>query len=267
MPVEEGDQRVADILNVVVKNDVKHPESVWGCDEQIELVVNKSLSNIKKEPTILVIADTQCKSEEDLDYMLWVGKYIAYKKPDIIVHIGDHYDFPSLSSYDKGKSSSEGRRLNNDIEAGNRGFEYYVNKNTDTQLLVKPEARGSRVYGRDYLLPDGTVGKYSDEQLDQLYAEGGYIASLRKPEDFNGETISHVIVRNNATEGYARRIRDDDVTLGYRDGYYHVKYTDPYYITAKSKDGTVKTIARAETRSDMEAELTRLRSMNDGVVS
>lgn len=163
----------------------------------------------------------------------------------------------------------ENRDVNRTLR--NRGFEYYINKNTDTQLLVKPEARGSRVYGRDYLLPDGTVGKYSDEQLDQLYAEGSYIASLRKPEDFNGEAISHVIVRNNATEGYARRIRDDDVTLGYRDGYYHVKYTDPYYIIKKIKDPDdpkktiTKAIARAETRSDMEAELTRLRSMNDGV--
>ena len=79
---------------------------------------------IKDKPTILVIADTQAKSEEDLEYLLWIGHYIAEKQPDVIVHIGDHYDFPSLSSYDKGKSSSEGRRLYKDIEAGNTGFEY-----------------------------------------------------------------------------------------------------------------------------------------------
>lgn len=145
----------------------------------------------------------------------------------------------------------------------NRGFQYYINKSIGTELLVKPEAKGSRVYGRDYLLPDGTVGKYSDEQIEQLYAEGGYIASLRKPEDFNGETISHVIVKNNATEGYARRIRDDDTTLGYRHGYYHVKYTDTYYIT-KTENGVEKTIARADNKTDLNAELNRLRSMNDG---
>ena len=82
------------------------------------------LGELKKKPTILVIADTQAKSEENLEYLLWIGHYIAEKQPDIIVHIGDHYDFPSLSSYDKGKSSSEGRRLYKDIEAGNTGFEY-----------------------------------------------------------------------------------------------------------------------------------------------
>ena len=78
----------------------------------------------QSKQTILVVADTQCKSEEDLEYMLWIGHYIAEKQPDVIVHIGDHYDFPSLSSYDKGKSSAEGKRLVKDIEAGNIGFEY-----------------------------------------------------------------------------------------------------------------------------------------------
>lgn len=90
----------------------------------LEVKEKPSLGAVKKKPTILVIADTQAKSEENLEYLLWVGHYIAEKKPDIIVHIGDHYDFPSLSSYDKGKSSSEGRRLYKDIEAGNTGFEY-----------------------------------------------------------------------------------------------------------------------------------------------
>ena len=81
-----------------------------------------SLGEVKKKPTILVIADTQAKSEEDLEYLLWIGKYIADKKPDIIVHIGDHFDMPSLSSYDKGTSKIEGKRLYKDIEAGVEGF-------------------------------------------------------------------------------------------------------------------------------------------------
>ena len=81
-----------------------------------------SLGEVKKKPTILIIADTQAKSEEDLEYLLWIGKYIADKKPDIIVHIGDHFDMPSLSSYDKGTSKIEGKRLYKDIEAGVEGF-------------------------------------------------------------------------------------------------------------------------------------------------
>ena len=82
------------------------------------------LGEVKKKPTILVIADTQAKSEESLEYLLWIGKYIADKKPDIIVHIGDHFDLPSLSSYDKGTSKIEGKRLYKDIEAGVEGFKF-----------------------------------------------------------------------------------------------------------------------------------------------
>ena len=68
---------------------------------------------------IAVIPDTQIKDDVPMKHLLWAGKYLAEKKPDIIVHIGDHWDMPSLSSYDKGKKSFEGRRYNKDIEAGN----------------------------------------------------------------------------------------------------------------------------------------------------
>lgn len=111
------DEEIKDaVLGVQNQNDYKD----WQSKPKPELS-NKPMHT---KQTILVIADTQCKSEEDLEYMLWIGHYIAEKQPDIIVHIGDHYDFPSLSSYDKGKSSAEGKRLVKDIEAGNIGFEY-----------------------------------------------------------------------------------------------------------------------------------------------
>lgn len=76
-----------------------------------------------RKPTIFVIGDTQCKQGIDLSYMHWIGAYIAYKQPDIIVHIGDHYDMASLSSYDKGQLSAEGRRVAADIAAGDKGLE------------------------------------------------------------------------------------------------------------------------------------------------
>ena len=76
----------------------------------------------KRNPTIFVIGDTQCKQGIDLEYMHWIGAYIARKKPDIIVHLGDHYDMASLSSYDKSTLSAEGRRVQLDIEAGDEGL-------------------------------------------------------------------------------------------------------------------------------------------------
>lgn len=72
---------------------------------------------------IAVIADTQAKPGESLEYMRHIGRYIGRKRPDVVVHIGDGYDFPSLSIYDKGKRSFEGRRVKADIEAGTRSLE------------------------------------------------------------------------------------------------------------------------------------------------
>ena len=72
---------------------------------------------------ILVISDCQVKDGVDLSYLTAIGKYIANKKPDVVVNIGDFWGFPSLSSYDKGKFSFEGRRLKANIEIGNKGMD------------------------------------------------------------------------------------------------------------------------------------------------
>ena len=68
----------------------------------------------------LIIPDTQVKRDVDLSYLEWIGKYIVDKKPDVIVQIGDFADMPSLSSYDVGKKSFEGRRYKDDIEAAEK---------------------------------------------------------------------------------------------------------------------------------------------------
>jgi len=70
----------------------------------------------------LVIPDCQVKDGVDLSYLTWIGKYIVEKKPDVIVQIGDFADMPSLSSYDVGKKSFEGRRYKTDIEAVRRAM-------------------------------------------------------------------------------------------------------------------------------------------------
>lgn len=97
----------------------------------IEEILNEAVPVSKKKPTIFVIPDTQCKQGVDLGYMHWIGYYISLKKPDIIVHLGDHYDMAALSSYDKGKLSAEGKRVKEDMDAGDEGIrilESYIRK-------------------------------------------------------------------------------------------------------------------------------------------
>lgn len=71
----------------------------------------------------LVIPDCQVKDGVPLDHLRWIGEYIAEKRPDVIVCIGDFADLPSLSSYDVGKKSFEGRRFKKDVEACHKGLE------------------------------------------------------------------------------------------------------------------------------------------------
>ena len=72
---------------------------------------------------ILVIPDTQTKPGVPIGHLSACGHYIVDKKPDVVVHIGDHWDMPSLSSYDKKTSRCfEGRRVLNDIKAGNEAM-------------------------------------------------------------------------------------------------------------------------------------------------
>lgn len=73
--------------------------------------------------THLIIPDTQAKPGVPTDHLAWIGQYIVDRKPDVVVHLGDHADMPSLSSYDIGKRVFEGRRYIADIEAANAAFE------------------------------------------------------------------------------------------------------------------------------------------------
>jgi hypothetical protein len=93
---------------------------------------------------ILVIPDTQVKPGVPVQHLTWAGKYIAEKRPDYIVHLGDHWDMPSLSSYDKGKRSFEGRRYQEDVKAGNHAL----------QLLTR-EYRGISGYAPEEHFLDG----------------------------------------------------------------------------------------------------------------
>jgi hypothetical protein len=65
----------------------------------------------------MLIPDVQIRPGDDTKFLEAIGNYIVEKKPDVIVQIGDFADMPSLSSYDVGKKSFEGRRYKHDVAA------------------------------------------------------------------------------------------------------------------------------------------------------
>lgn len=80
------------------------------------------MPKLKPRRRHIIIPDTQVKPNVPIDHLRWIGNYIVMKQPDVIVHLGDHADMPSLSSYDKGKKSFEGRRYIRDVEASINGM-------------------------------------------------------------------------------------------------------------------------------------------------
>ncbi len=94
----------------------------------------------------LVIPDVQAKPGQDFTFLTHVGKYIVEKQPEVVVCIGDFADMESLSVYDKGKKSFEGRRYVKDIEAATQAMkalldpliEFNANARKTKHKLYKP---------------------------------------------------------------------------------------------------------------------------------
>jgi len=150
---------------------------------------------------ICVVPDTQVKPDVKIDHLLYAGRYIASKKPDVIVMIGDWWDMESLCSYDKGKASFEGRRYKKDIDAGNLAMDLFLQpiKAEKERLKVnkkkqwKPrmvftignhEQRIERAIEDNAMLED-TIG-YHDLNLDDWE-----VADFLQPVIIEGVAFSH----------------------------------------------------------------------------
>lgn len=71
----------------------------------------------------LIIPDCQIKDGDNTEFLSWIGQYILDQKPDVIINLGDFADMESLSSYDVGKKSFEGKRYIKDIEAAHKAMD------------------------------------------------------------------------------------------------------------------------------------------------
>lgn len=119
--------------------------------------VEVSKSEVIEGNTHLVIPDSQVKPNVSLDYLHWIGSYIARKQPQTIIHLGDFCDFSSLGTYDKGKRSAEGRRVQEDIEASIKGMETLLAPVKALQQRQKKS--GEAVYSPRMVL---TLGNHCD---------------------------------------------------------------------------------------------------------
>lgn len=71
---------------------------------------------------ILVVPDSHAHPDFNNDRFTWLGKLIYDVKPDVVVNIGDLWDFPSLSRHASNKEL-ETKRYKSDLDAGHDAME------------------------------------------------------------------------------------------------------------------------------------------------
>ena len=155
----------------------------------------------------LFIPDTHCKPNTDKEYFKAIGNLIVDMRPDVIVHIGDHWDMASLSMYeDRSSAYFHDKTYKEDVEAGIEGMNNLLNplrKITQRSLknkkkVYKPrlvyclgnhEHRISRAVHKDPRLK-GTIG-YEDLKLKEM---GWEVKDFLEIVEIDGILYSHYFV-------------------------------------------------------------------------
>lgn len=178
--------------------------------------------------THLVIPDVQAKPGVPTDHLTWIGNYIVEKKPDVVVCIGDFFDFHSLSRYDKGKLAFEGRRYVEDIKAGRRAMEKLLkpiedfNRTAKDKYLPQLEFTMGNHDVRPRRLVDENpefAGKFDEADMG-LVEYGWRVHDFLKVVDIDGIEYSHyftsgVMGRPVSSAAALLRERQKSCTMGH----------------------------------------------------
>ena len=141
--------------------------------------------------THLVIGDPHCNPKASNDRFLWAGKLARDLKPDTIICMGDFSSMDSLSSYDKGKKSFEGRRYKKDIDHAHDALEKFNKglngrRSRKVMLLGNHEDRIDRIVDETPEL-DGTIST-----KDLKFKEFGWeVIAYQEPVAIDGVHYCH----------------------------------------------------------------------------
>lgn len=160
--------------------------------------------------------------------------------------------------------------LDHNKSARARGHKMLVDPSNNTYLEVKPiKQRGSITGSVDIADPrTGELKTLTPKDIDFIYDRGGVVAELDTPIRI-GEDFAKHAVSMETPDNYLREIRDGDIALHYRPGYYNVSYKGPWFIDRiwRDKLGNVKhkqTVYSADNRKDADLVAGRLdKSVDD----
>ena len=125
-----------------------------------------------------IIPDVQCRPGVNTSHLKWIGNYIAEKRPDVIVQIGDFADMASLNSHGKLKEL-EGQRYKKDIECAKDAM----------RKLVKP-FRDIKGYKPKMIL---TLGNH-EERIDREAANNPKLDGTISTKDLEYESFGWKVV-------------------------------------------------------------------------
>ena len=202
-----------------------------------------------------VLPDTQVKPGVPTDHLRWIGQYLVDQfagRPDVkVIHLGDHWDLPSLSSYDRGKGAMEGRRVLADIKAGNDAFTL-LNEPLEAYNAQRRARKERRWSPQRYLLRGNHENRINravenDPQLDgilsteMLKSPGWEVVPFLEPLWLDGVAYAHYFYNPMSGRPYggACSLRLKTIGTTFIQGHQQVLDYAIRFVNGKSQHGLI----------------------------
>lgn len=175
---------------------------------------------MSKRQRHFIIPDTQVAPGVPLVHMKWIGMAIAEYEPDVVVHLGDHWDLPSASTWSAlGSKDKEGSRISEDIKAGNDALQMLedaMDGYTPKRKVIlrgNHEHRLSRLVENDPRL-EGVLGfhLFNDRELGWEVVD--YFNGSPKAINIDGVMYAHYFANPNTGKPIAGTIQNRLAKIG-----------------------------------------------------
>lgn len=151
----------------------------------------------------LILPDTQVKPEDPIQNLRWIGQAIKRYEPDVVVHLGDHWDFHSLSTWSgAGSKDKEGVRVHEDIEAGNHALEVLEESMGGFKPKRKILLRGNHEYRLTRFIEsdprlEGVLGFHLLNDKDLGWEVVDYFRGAPQAVEVDGISYAHYFANPN----------------------------------------------------------------------
>ena len=167
-----------------------------------------------------IIPDTQVSEGVPIAHMRWIGRAVNEYKPDVLVHMGDHWDMPSASSWSAaGSKDKEGARIHKDIQAGNDALsileEYMEGFKPKTKVLLRGnhEDRLTRLINADPRL-EGVLGFHLFNDKELGWDVVPYFNGSPRAIDIDGVMYAHYFANPNTGKAISGTIANRMSKIG-----------------------------------------------------